>query len=118
MSSYNKILIGQSTPVPEGDSEVEDFLSAYPKIKEAVVVGLQDPMVGEEVCACIVLRDGEQATPEEIIQYSKERMATYKCPKLVYFVSSVPKGPTGRFLRDRVKQMVLEMNRETNDIEV
>ena len=88
--------------------EVEKFLCGHPKIKEAVVVGVPDAIQGEEIYACIVLREGEEATPGEIIDYSKERMAAYKCPKAIRFVSSLPKGPTGRVMRSEVKKMFLE----------
>jgi len=88
--------------------EVERFLCGHPKVKEAVVVGIPDPVLGEEIHASIVLKEGESATQEEIIEYSKERMAAYKCPKVVHFVSSLPKGPMGRILRDKVKESLLK----------
>ena len=88
--------------------EVERFLVGHPKIKEAIVVGIPDPAHGEEIYACIVLKKGEEATQEEIIAYIKERIATYKCPKIVRFVDSLPKGPTGRVMRDTVKQSLIE----------
>ncbi len=88
--------------------EVERFLCGHPKVKEAVIVGIPDPVLGEEIHASIVLKEGESATQEEIIEYSKERMAAYKCPKVVHFVSSLPKGPMGRILRDKVKGSLLK----------
>lgn len=88
--------------------EVEKYLTAHPKILEAVIVGLPDPVQGEEIHACVVVRDGEQAVESEIIEYVRERIALYKCPKSVSFVSSLPKGPTGRVLREKVKQILLE----------
>jgi len=86
--------------------EVEKFLVGHPKIREAVVVGLPDPIQGEEIHASIVLKDGEESTQEEIIEYVKERMATYKCPSVVHFVSTLPKGPTGRVLRGKIRQSI------------
>ncbi len=88
--------------------EVEKFLLEYPKVMEAVVVGVPDPVQGEEIHAGIVLKDGEEATQEEIIEYIKERIATYKCPKVVHFVSSLPKGPTGRVMRDKVEELIAQ----------
>ena len=72
------------------------------------MVGIPDPVLGEEIHAGIVLKEGESATQEEIIKYSKERMAAYKCPKVIHFVSSLPKGPMGRILRDKVKESLLK----------
>ena len=64
---------------------ISDTHDNVPKIKEAVIVGLPDSMMGEEIHACIILKEGETATQEEIIAYSKGRMAAYKCPKTVPF---------------------------------
>ena len=87
--------------------EVERFLFGYPKIKEAVVVGLPDSRQGEEIHACIVLKDGEEATQEEIIEYIKERIAAYKCPRIIHFSSDLPRGPTGRVMRNKVRQSLM-----------
>jgi long-chain acyl-CoA synthetase len=83
--------------------EVEKHLNLHPKVKEAVVVGVPDPLHGEEIHATVVLRSGETATEQEIIEYAKEHMATYKCPRIVHFMETLPKGPTGRVLRDDIK---------------
>jgi long-chain acyl-CoA synthetase len=88
--------------------EVERVISAHPKILEAVVVGLPDPAQGEEIHACAVLRAGEQAEEAEIIRYVRERIAVYKCPKSIHFCASLPKGPTGKVLREKVKQQLME----------
>lgn len=89
-------------------TEVEKNLIGHSKIKEAVVIGLPDPITGEEIHACVVLKENETATPAEIIEYTKERMAAYKCPKTVFFLLSIPKGPGGRIMRDQVKQILQE----------
>jgi len=88
--------------------EVERFLCGHPKVKEAVVVGIPDPVLGEEIHASVVLKEGESATQEEIIEYSKERMAAYKCPKAVHFVSSFPRGPMGRIMRYKIRESLCE----------
>jgi long-chain acyl-CoA synthetase len=93
--------------------EVEKFLSGHPKIKEVIVVGLPDKTVGEEVYACIVLKDKEKAVTQEIVEYAKERIAPYKCPKSVFFVLSLPKGPSGRVLRDEVKKLLMKKIKHT-----
>ncbi len=88
--------------------EVEKYLMEHPKIADAVIVGLPDPAVGEDIHAGIVLKDGEQAEVEEIITYSRERMAPYKCPRTVTFLKEIPQGPNGRVQRNSVKEMLLE----------
>jgi len=91
--------------------EVEKFLLAYPKIQEAVVVGLSDSNVGEEIYASVVLKAGEEATQEEIINYCRDMMAAYKAPKTIHFVLSLPKGPSGRIMREEVKQILTDKQR-------
>ena len=87
--------------------EVEAYLCEYTKIKEAAVVGIPDTTQGEDIHACIVLHEGEEASPEEIVEYCKGGMAAYKCPSVIHFVTSIPKGPTGRLIRDKVKHSLI-----------
>ncbi|MGH7453320.1 MAG: AMP-binding protein, partial [bacterium] len=79
--------------------EVEEVLYKHPKVREAAVIGVQDPYRGETVKAFIVLRDGETATEEEIIAYCKQELARYKVPKLVEFRKELPKSLIGKVLR-------------------
>jgi long-chain acyl-CoA synthetase len=79
--------------------EIEEVLYKHAKIKEAAVIGVQDSYRGETVKAFIVLRDGETATEEEIIEFCKQEMARYKVPKLVEFRSELPKSLIGKVLR-------------------
>jgi long-chain acyl-CoA synthetase len=88
--------------------EVEKLLVGHPQIKEAVVVGIPDPVQGEEIHACIVLNEGGQITQEEIVEYCNGQITAYKCPKFVHFVSALPKGPTGKVMREEVKQSLME----------
>jgi long-chain acyl-CoA synthetase len=79
--------------------DVEEPLYQHPKIKEAVVVGIPDDRWGEAVKVYIVLRDGETATEQEIIDYCHTRMAGYKVPKFVEFRRELPKSMVGKVLR-------------------
>ena len=79
--------------------EVEEVLYMHPKVMEAVVAGVPDPYRGETVKAYIVLKEGEQATEEEIIEFCRQNLAPYKVPKLVEFRSELPKSQVGKFLR-------------------
>ncbi|MEK7701721.1 MAG: long-chain fatty acid--CoA ligase [candidate division NC10 bacterium] len=85
--------------------EVEEVLYAHPKIAEAAVVGVRDPLMGEDVLAFVALRGDERATPEEIIGFCQERLAKYKCPKQVRFVESLPKNPVGKILRKELRAL-------------
>jgi acyl-CoA synthetase (AMP-forming)/AMP-acid ligase II len=76
--------------------EVENVLGDHPKVLEAAVVGVPDAMMGEVVKACIVLKSGENATPEEIKEFCAERLANYKIPKFVEFMDGLPRNPAGK----------------------
>jgi fatty-acyl-CoA synthase len=77
-------------------AEVETTLFAHPAVKEACVIASVDPRKGEQVKALIVLREGQQATGDEIAAWARERMAAYKVPTLYEFVESLPRSGTGK----------------------
>jgi long-chain acyl-CoA synthetase len=79
--------------------EVEEVLFRHPKIKDAVVVGLPESFSVEVIKAYIVLKEGELATPQEIIGYCARELAKYKVPKYVEFRSELPKTMVGKVLR-------------------
>jgi long-chain acyl-CoA synthetase len=80
--------------------EVEDVLYEHPKILEAAVAGVPvGKEKGERVKAYVVLREGETATEEEIIEYCRENLAYYKVPKFVEFRDDLPKTMVGKILR-------------------
>jgi len=72
--------------------EVESVLEGHPKILEAAVVGIPDEAYGEAVKAFVVLREAQEANQEEIIAFCRSKMASYKKPKVVQFVGSLPRG--------------------------
>ncbi|KAJ3608400.1 hypothetical protein NHX12_025447, partial [Muraenolepis orangiensis] len=71
-------------------AEIEQFLHTHPKVKEAQVVGIKDYRMGEEVCACIKLNEGQECTEEEIRTFCKGRIAHFKIPRYITFVDSYP----------------------------
>jgi len=79
--------------------EVEEALYRHPKIKEAVVAGIPDPYRGETVKAYVILKDGETATEEEIIEFCKTQVAKYKVPTAVEFRTELPKTIVGKIFR-------------------
>jgi long-chain acyl-CoA synthetase len=82
--------------------ELEEVLYEHPAVREAAVVGLPDESLGEEVGAAVALKSGEQAEPDELRAYMKERVAAYKYPRVVWIVDDLPKGPTGKILKREV----------------
>jgi fatty-acyl-CoA synthase len=86
--------------------EIEEFLFGHPKVSQVQVFGVPDARYGEEVCAWIVLKPGEQATEDEIRGYCRDRIAHYKVPRYVRFVQELPMTVTGKaqkfVMRDRM----------------
>jgi long-chain acyl-CoA synthetase len=82
--------------------EVEEVVYTHPDVLEVAVVGMPDELYGEQVGAAVALREGATATPEDIIEFTKERIAAYKYPRKVWVVDALPKGPTGKILRREV----------------
>jgi long-chain acyl-CoA synthetase len=87
--------------------EVEEVLYEHPAVREAVVVGVPDETLGEEVAALVVLREGGQVTPAELIAFTRERVALYKAPRLVVVAPELPHGPTGKVLRRQIDRAIL-----------
>jgi long-chain acyl-CoA synthetase len=79
--------------------EIEDILYEHPKVKEVAAAGIPVAGKGERVKVYIVLKEGETATEEEIIQFCRENMAPYKVPKFVEFRTELPKTMVGKILR-------------------
>jgi len=79
--------------------DVEEVLYKHPKVQEAVVAGVPDPYRGETVKAYIVLKEGQTATAEEIIEFCRQNLARFKVPTTVEFRESLPKTMVGKILR-------------------
>jgi acyl-CoA synthetase (AMP-forming)/AMP-acid ligase II len=88
--------------------ETEDVLYEHPAVMECAVVSAPDERWGERVQAVVVLKQGQEATAEELITHCKERLAGYKCPKAVDFWEALPKTPIGKILRKDVKKKLWE----------
>jgi long-chain acyl-CoA synthetase len=79
--------------------EIDEVLFQHPKVLDAVSVGVSDPYRGETVKAFVVLKPGESATEQEIIEFCRQKLAAYKVPKMVEFRESLPKSAVGKVLR-------------------
>ena len=79
--------------------EVEQAVAEHPAVAEVAVIGVPDDDWGESVKAMVVLRPGEQATGPEIIEFTRGRLAHYKCPRTVDIIGSIPRNPSGKVLK-------------------
>jgi fatty-acyl-CoA synthase len=84
--------------------EVEEVLHSYPKIEEAAVIGVSSPEWGQEPRALVVLKKGEEATSEEIIEYCRSKLAGFKRPRSVVFIEALPRSAMGKVLRKKLRE--------------
>lgn len=89
--------------------EVEEFLFRHPKIQNVQVFGVPDERSGEEVCAWIVLRQGEGATEDEIRDFCRGQIAHYKVPKYIQFVSELPMTVTGKVQKFVMREQMIQL---------
>jgi acyl-CoA synthetase (AMP-forming)/AMP-acid ligase II len=83
--------------------EVEDVLYSHPAVAEAAVIGVPDEAWGEVVKAVVALKPGITATAEEIMQFCKERLSSYKKPKSVDFLPELPRTAAGKISKKDVR---------------
>ena len=84
--------------------EIEEVLYGHPAVAEVAVVGIPDEARGEEVKAIVSLKQGASATPQELQEYCDERLAQFKVPKVVEIRSGLPKGSTGKILKQELRR--------------
>jgi fatty-acyl-CoA synthase len=95
------IISGEENIYP---AEIEQVLYSHPKIQEAAVIGIFDEKWGESVKAIVVCKAGQTMTAEEVINHCKEHMASYKKPKVVEFISELPRNPSQKILKGVLRE--------------
>lgn len=84
--------------------EIEEFIYTHPKVKDVQVIGVPDEALGEEIMACIILKEGESMTEDEMKDYVRTHMAKHKVPKYVDFVDSFPMNVAGKILKYKMRE--------------
>lgn len=83
--------------------ELENVICTHPKIEDVAVIGVYDEEWGELPRAICVLRKGETATPDEIMEYCRERLASFKRPRSIVFVEELPRNPMGKVIKKELR---------------
>lgn len=85
-------------------AEVENVLMQHPSVEDGAVFAVPDEKWGEAVKAAVIVRPGMSLTEQELIDFMRDRLAHYKCPKSVDFVASLPRNPSGKLLKRVLRQ--------------
>ena len=88
--------------------EVEEVLFKHPAVADVSVIGVPDDYQGESVMAVVVLKPDQTATEQEIIDYCRNEIAVFKCPRKVVFRDALPKNNTGKVLRRELRESVAQ----------
>jgi long-chain acyl-CoA synthetase len=83
--------------------EIEEAFYEHPAVREVAVLGIAHESLGEEVAAAVALKEGAEASADELRDFMKQRVAAYKYPRHIWFVEELPKGPTGKILKREVE---------------
>jgi acyl-CoA synthetase (AMP-forming)/AMP-acid ligase II len=84
--------------------EIENVLEDYPKVEEAAVIGVPDADWGEVVKAVLVLKAGEKASADELVEYAKSRLASFKAPQYYAIVEELPRNAMGKVLKNDLRK--------------
>ena len=84
--------------------EIEEFIYTHPKVRDVQVIGVPDQAMGEEIMACIILKDGETMTADEMKKFVLDHMAKHKVPRYIEFVTYFPMNDAGTLQRSRLRE--------------
>jgi crotonobetaine/carnitine-CoA ligase len=85
--------------------EVEQIIEQHPSVLDAAVIGVPSELTDEDVLAYIVLRPEKAIRPEEIVEWCAQRLAPFKTPRFVEFVEQMPKTPTAKIQKTKLREM-------------
>ena len=88
--------------------EIEEFIYTHDKVKDVQVIGVPDEQLGEEIMACIILKENESMTEDEMKSYIRDHMAKHKVPKYIDFVDSFPMNAAGKILKYKMRENAIE----------
>jgi len=86
--------------------EIEDTIMSHPGVREVAVFGIPDEVYGESVCAMVVKKKGQELDAEEVISFCASMLASYKKPKRVEFIRELPKNPSGKVIKNILREHI------------
>lgn len=89
-------------------AEIEAVLHAHPAVDETAVIGVPDEQWGQKIAAFVVLHPGKTANAEELTEFCRQRLASFKKPELIRFVEALPKNPLGKVLKKDLRVQFAE----------
>ena len=84
--------------------EIEEFIYTHEKVRDVQVIGVPDKKYGEEALACIILKEGESMTEDEMRTYISTHLARHKVPRYIFFVDSFPMNAAGKVLKYKMRE--------------
>lgn len=88
--------------------ELEEFLYTHPQVKDVQVIGVPDKNYGEEVCACVILKKGENVTEDELKEYIRVNLSRHKMPRYIWFMDSFPMTASGKIQKYKMRELAVE----------
>ena len=88
--------------------EIEDFIYTHPKVKDVQVIGVPDKQYGEEIMACVILKDGVALSADELKDYIRSHMAKHKTPHYIDFVTEFPMNAAGKIMKYKMREQAIE----------
>lgn len=88
--------------------EIEDFIYTHPSVSDVQVIGIPDKQYGEEIMACVILKEGAELSDEELKHFVATHMAKHKTPRYIEFVSSFPMNAAGKILKYKMREQAVE----------
>ncbi|MBQ5771843.1 MAG: AMP-dependent synthetase, partial [Clostridia bacterium] len=89
--------------------EIEEFLITHDKISDVQVIGVPDKQYGEEIMACIIVREGEEMTEDEVKAYVRANMARHKVPRFVWFMDKFIMNDAGKIQKYKMREKAVEI---------
>jgi fatty-acyl-CoA synthase len=88
--------------------EIEEFMYTHPAVRDVQVVGVPDEKYGEEVCACVILKDGQTVTDAELIEFVRNGLSRYKSPRYIMRLHEFPMTASGKIQKYKLREMGVE----------